>query len=54
MKRPTPMPEEPQKCVPRHSLSTVGLGVPGQEREDKDTQDGINRLRDLIKLRSCP
>ena len=22
------------------------------ERDDKDTQDGINRLRDLIKLRS--
>ena len=28
--------------------------MPGQERDDKDTQDGTNRLRDLVKLRSCP
>ena len=41
-----------QKCVPRLSLSTGGLGEPMGEREDKDTQDGINRLRDLAKLRS--
>ena len=41
-----------QKCVPCHSLSSGGLGVPMREREDKDTQDGINRLRDLAKLRS--
>ncbi len=27
--------------------------MPKQERDDKDTQDGINRLRDLAKLRSC-
>ena len=29
-----------QKCVPRLSLSTGGLGVPECERDDKDTQDG--------------
>ena len=34
------------------SLSKRGLGVPKKERDDKDTQDGINRLRDLVKLRS--
>ena len=26
--------------------------MPMREREDKGTQDGINRLRDLVKLRS--
>ena len=39
--------------MPRSTLSERGLAVPEQEREDKNTQDGINRLRDLIKLRSC-
>ncbi len=27
--------------------------MPKQERDDKGTQDGINRLRDPVKLRSC-
>jgi len=44
--------EKANKKRASSSLSKRGLGVPKKERDDKDTQDGINRLRDLVKLRS--
>ena len=39
--------------MPHLTPSELGLGVPEQEREDKGTQDGGNRPRNLAKLRSC-